>query len=64
MPDFCQLRPIAVRARFTARLPFFQGDTQTMRFVSTYSLQEAGRGFPGAELQVIPGNAELAYDLS
>lgn len=35
---------------------FFQGDTQTMRFVSTYSLQEASRGYPQIlEFQVIPG---------
>jgi prepilin-type N-terminal cleavage/methylation domain-containing protein len=38
------------------RLPFFQGDPQTMRFVSTYSLQEASRGYPRIlEFQVIPG---------
>ena len=35
---------------------FFQGDPQTMRFVSTYSLQEASRGYPQIlEFQVIPG---------
>ncbi|MGH9629140.1 MAG: prepilin-type N-terminal cleavage/methylation domain-containing protein [Bryobacteraceae bacterium] len=35
---------------------FFQGEPQTMRFVSTYSLQEAGRGRPRIlEYQVIPG---------
>ena len=38
------------------RLPFFQGEPQTMRFVSTYSLQEASRGYPRIlEFQVIPG---------
>ena len=37
-------------------IPFFQGDVQTMRFVSTYSLQEAARGYPRIlEYQVIPG---------
>lgn len=41
------------------RLPFFQGDIQTMRFVSTYSLDEASRGYPRIlEFQVIPGEAE------
>jgi type II secretory pathway pseudopilin PulG len=36
--------------------PFFQGEPQAMRFVSSYSLQEAARGFPRIlELQVIPG---------
>lgn len=35
---------------------FFQGHQQTMRFVSTYSLQDAGRGAPRIlEYQVIPG---------
>lgn len=35
---------------------FFQGDPQTMRFVSTYSLQEASRGYPQIlEFQVVPG---------
>jgi general secretion pathway protein J len=39
-----------------ARVPFFQGDPQSMRFVSTYSLQEASRGYPQIlEFQVIPG---------
>lgn len=39
-----------------SRLPFFQGEPQTMRFVSTYSLQEASRGYPRIlEFQVIPG---------
>jgi general secretion pathway protein J len=38
------------------RVPFFQGEPQTMRFVSTYSLQEASRGYPRIlEFQVIPG---------
>ena len=34
----------------------FQGDPQTMRFVSSYSLTEAARGLPRLlEYQVIPG---------
>jgi prepilin-type N-terminal cleavage/methylation domain-containing protein len=38
------------------RLPFFQGQPQSMRFVSSYSLQEAHRGYPRIlEYQVIPG---------
>ncbi len=38
------------------RLPFFQGEPETMRFVSTYSLNEAGRGYPRIlEYQVVPG---------
>ncbi len=53
------------------RLPFFQGEPGTMRFVSTYSLQDAWRGHPRiVEFQVIPGEEgrgvrlvvnELAY---
>ncbi len=37
-------------------LPFFQGEPQSMRFVSAYSLGEAWRGYPRIlEFQVIPG---------
>lgn len=40
----------------SSRVAFFQGDSQTMRFVSTYSVQEAGRGLPRIlEFQVVPG---------
>ena len=38
------------------RMPFFQGEPQAMRFVSTYSLEEAWRGTPRIlEYLVIPG---------
>lgn len=38
------------------RMPFFQGEPQSMRFVSGYSLGEAWRGFPQTvEFQVAPG---------
>jgi prepilin-type N-terminal cleavage/methylation domain-containing protein len=37
------------------RMPFFQGEPQSMRFVSGYSLEEAWRGYPRTlEFQVIP----------
>ncbi|MFN0166076.1 MAG: type II secretion system protein J [Bryobacteraceae bacterium] len=37
------------------KLPFFQGEPQSMRFVSAYSLQEAWRGYPRIlEYLVIP----------
>lgn len=37
------------------KMPFFQGEPQSMRFVSSYSLQEAWRGYPRIlEFQVIP----------
>jgi len=37
-------------------IPFFQGDPGSMRFVSSYSLQEASRGYPRIlEFQVVPG---------
>ncbi|MCL5746321.1 MAG: prepilin-type N-terminal cleavage/methylation domain-containing protein [Acidobacteria bacterium] len=39
------------------RMPFFQGEPQSMRFVSSYSLQGAWRGAPQIlEFQVIPGH--------
>lgn len=51
---FCQPNPQAP----PTRVVFFQGETQTMRFVSTYSLQEAARGLPRIlEFQVIPAEA-------
>jgi len=38
------------------RIAFFEGEPATMRFVSTYSLNERARGLPRIlELQVIPG---------
>jgi prepilin-type N-terminal cleavage/methylation domain-containing protein len=47
-----------------ARFPFFQGEAQTMRFVSTYSLNEASRGYPRIlEYQVIPGEDGLGVRL-
>ncbi len=37
------------------KLPFFQGQPQTMRFVSSYSMADAHRGYPQIlEYQVIP----------
>ncbi len=38
------------------KMPFFQGEPQSMRFLSSYSLGEAARGYPRLlEFQVIPG---------
>lgn len=38
-------------------IPFFQGEPDTMRFVSTYSLGQASRGFPMIlEFHVIPAD--------
>ncbi len=46
----------AVPDRPGTMMPFFQGEMQSMRFVSSYSIQEAARGFPRIlEFQVIPG---------
>lgn len=40
-----------------ANIFFFQGEPGTLRFVSSYSLEEAARGLPRTiELQVIPGD--------
>ncbi len=47
-----------------AQAAFFDGQPQTMRFVSTYSLQEAWRGIPRIlELQVIPGDQGIGVRL-
>lgn len=38
------------------RVAFFQGESQAMRFVTTYSLHDASRGVPRIlEFQVVPG---------
>ena len=48
----CQGQPGAA----AAAIPFFQGLPQTMRFVTSYSMREAHRGYPRVvEYQVIPG---------
>lgn len=40
------------------KIPFFQGEPQSMRFVSSYSLKEGSRGHAQVlALQVIPGDA-------
>ena len=40
-------------------ISFFQGEPTTMRFVSTFSLEEAARGYPKVlEFQVIPGEQQ------
>jgi hypothetical protein len=40
------------------RIPFFQGELQSMRFVSSFSLGEGWRGYAQVlEFQVIPGEA-------
>ncbi len=40
----------------SSKIAFFQGEVQTMRFVSSYSLHEGDRGLPHIlEFQVIPG---------
>jgi type II secretory pathway component PulJ len=47
-----------VADRPAARLPFFQGEPQSMRFVSSYSLGEGWRGFAQVlEFQITPGAA-------
>ncbi|MBI3210447.1 MAG: prepilin-type N-terminal cleavage/methylation domain-containing protein [Candidatus Solibacter usitatus] len=46
------------------RVSFFQGELQTMRFASTYSLAAASRGMATIlELQVIPGEEGRGYRL-
>lgn len=47
----CMTAPEAPRVR----MPFFQGESQSMRFLSSYSLAEGARGYPRIlEFQVIP----------
>jgi prepilin-type N-terminal cleavage/methylation domain-containing protein len=49
----CQVRPDVPGPK----LMFFQGETQSMRLASTYSLQQGERGLPMIlEYQVIPGD--------
>ena len=54
IPSFAVLRQTTQSAgQFMA---FFQGEAASMRFISTYSLQDASRGMPQIlEFQVIPG---------
>src|SRR5579871_3264090 len=48
----------------TGRISFFQGEAQSLRFVSTFSLQEASRGLPTIlEFQVIPGEKDRGVRL-
>ncbi len=54
MPVVAECFPGPERPR--VRLPFFQGEPQSMRFVSSFSLTEGARGYPRIlEFQVIPG---------
>lgn len=47
-----------------ARQPFFQGEPGAMRFVSSYSLQEAARGYARIlDFQVIPGEQGVGVRL-
>jgi len=46
------------------RVLFFEGQPQSMRFVSAYSLEEAARGYPRIlEFQVIPGEQDRGVRL-
>lgn len=55
VPVVAQCRPEAPEAAVQP-MPFFQGEPEVMRFVSTYSLGEAWRGTPSVlEYLVIPG---------
>ncbi|MBL8175023.1 MAG: prepilin-type N-terminal cleavage/methylation domain-containing protein [Bryobacterales bacterium] len=63
MPVIAECNAAGGQGPFT-RVPFFQGETQTMRFVSTYSLGDASRGVPRIlEFQVIPGENEAGVRL-
>ncbi len=48
----------------TAKISFFQGEPQSMRFVSAFSLDEAHRGYPRIlEYQVVPGDLGKGFRL-
>lgn len=54
MPEWAVFRPSPQSP--LQMMPFFQGEVQNMRFVSTYSLQDSYRGMPQIlEFTVIPG---------
>jgi prepilin-type N-terminal cleavage/methylation domain-containing protein len=59
--EIAGLMPVAAQTPIIEGVPalkvaFFQGEAQSMRFVSTYSLQEASRGVPRIlEFHIIPG---------
>jgi len=56
----CQADP----SKAVRREAFFQGEPQSMRFVSAYSLREAFRGYPRIlEFQVIPGERDQGVRL-
>ncbi|HTB20021.1 MAG TPA: prepilin-type N-terminal cleavage/methylation domain-containing protein [Bryobacteraceae bacterium] len=56
----CQARPGVTGTKLT----FFQGESQSMRLASTYSLQQGERGLPMIlEFQVIPGEDEQGVRL-
>ena len=62
LPAKADCRPIGQGPMTT--VVFFQGEEQTMRFVSSYSLQEANRGYPRIlEYQVIPGESGIGVRL-
>ncbi len=47
-----------------AKIAFFQGEAETMRFASSYSMQEGARGYPTIlEYQVIPGEDNVGVRL-
>lgn len=46
------------------KIPFFEGEPQSMRFASTFSLQQGARGAPRIlEFQVIPGEGGIGLRL-
>jgi prepilin-type N-terminal cleavage/methylation domain-containing protein len=55
--EIAGLMPVTAECIGTpVKIQFFQGDPESMRFVSSYSLDDASRGYPRIlELQVIPG---------
>jgi hypothetical protein len=51
-------QPPSTAAAVPGTMPYFQGESQTMRLISTFSLQQAWRGQPQLlDLAVIPGES-------
>jgi hypothetical protein len=66
LAGFMSVKTLCVAGPDAAPFPivFFQGEPQSMRLVSTYSLQEAWRGRPRIlEFQVIPGDEGVGVRL-
>ena len=64
IPVTCGGGPVRPGVPKTIAVLFFQGESQSMRFVSSHSLEEASRGYPRLlEYAVIPGKDGMGVRL-